>query len=362
MGRFIALFGDLAVGDITREQIIEFRGLLMNLPPQTELAKIEAAGLTLKGVIEEHRALLERWDDGDRDMAEPGRLAPGTVKKDVGGLSAVLGMIASDLGQATNAASRIEVAGYSKTKRGQKRPRLSFTPGMMQDLFDSPLFTGCAGKGDIQRTRPGTHLYQDVLYWAFLFGVTGGPRLEEIGQVAIDDVHFCDLRRTFGHEYEGEITFVHITGTGQGQVVKTDESDRYVVIHPKLIELGFNDYVARRRAVGARRLFDLDPDSKGKHTKGLSNRLNRYIDRVVTEDPRYVFHSMRHEFTDRAELSEIPARVANSIKGHANATEGDKYGLVTLQAQHVFLAKLKLGFIDWPRLIEAARLGAAGQP
>ena len=355
VGRFVALFGDVAVGDITREQIIAFRGLLMNLPPQTELAKVEAAGLTLKGVIEAHGELLERWDRGERDIPEPGRLAPGSIKKDIGALSQVLGKIGRDLGQDTNVASKIEVAGYSKTRNGQKKPRLPFTPAMMQALFDSPLFTGCAGERDVQRTRPGSHLYQDVSYWAFLFGVTGGPRLEEIGQVAVDDVHRCDLRRTFGNEFEGEITFVHITGTGAGQAVKNDESDRYVVIHPKLIELGFNDYVAQRRAAGAKRLFNLTPDSNGKHTKGLSNRLNRYIDRVVTEDPRYVFHSMRHEFTDRAELSEIPARVANSIKGHANATEGDKYGLVTLQAQHVFLAKLKLEFIDWPRLLKAAR-------
>ena len=185
--------------------------------------------------------------------------------------------------------------------------------------------------------------------------MTSGPRLEEVGQIATDDVHLCDLRRTFGDEHEGQITFVHITGTGVGQTAKTDESDRYVVIHPRLIELGFDDSVARRRAMGAKRLFDVVPDAKGKLTKGLSNRLNRYIDRVVTADPRYVFHSMRHEFTDRAELSEIPSRVANSIKGHANATEGDKYGLVTLLAQHVFLAKLKVGFIDWPRLLAAAQ-------
>ncbi len=353
--RFVALFGDLPYGDIDRERVIKLRNCIMDLPPQTELARIRASGRTLMSVIEEHRRLHADWEAGDRSAPAPDRLAAGTVKKDITALSQVLGKIASDLGELTHAASKIEVSGYSKTKKGQKRPRLSFTPAMMQRLFDSPLFTGCAGKGDVHRTRTGNQLHHDELYWPFLFGVTGGPRLEEVGQIAMDDVHFCDLRRTFGDEHEGEMTFVHITGTGVGQKVKTDESDRYVVIHPKLIELGFNEYVARRRAAGAARLFNVVPDAKGKHTKALSNRLNRYIDRVVTDDPRYVFHSMRHEFTDRAELSDIPSRVANSIKGHANATEGDKYGLVTLLAQHIFLAKLKVGFIDWPRLIAAAK-------
>lgn len=59
---------------------------------------------------------------------------------------------------------------------------------------------------------------------------------------------------------------------------------------------------------------------------------------------------MRHEFTDRAELSGMPTRVANSIKGHANTTEADKYGLVSILGQYVYLQSLKVGFIDWDRL------------
>jgi len=309
----------------------------------------------LREVIEQHRARCRAWEASTRDGPEPGRLAPGSVKKDLGALSQVLGKVANDLGEATHVAARIEVAGYTKTKKGQKRPRLSFTPAMMQGLFDSPMFTGCAGPTDVQRTRAGNHIYQDELYWAFLFGVMAGPRLEEIGQIALSDVNHCDLQRTFGEEYQGSCTFIHITGTGEDQNVKNDESDRYVVLHEKLIELGFDEYVAKRRSAGAVRLFDLEPDAQGKFTKVLSNRLNRFIDRVLTTDPRYVFHSMRHEFTDRAELSSIPARVANSIKGHAHGSVADSYGLVSILAQYVHLQNLKVGFINWARLCSAAR-------
>ena len=58
----------------------------------------------------------------------------------------------------------------------------------MEALFASPLFTGCAGQTDIERTRPGQRIYQDELYWSFLFGATAGPRLEEIGQIRLDDI------------------------------------------------------------------------------------------------------------------------------------------------------------------------------
>lgn len=353
ISRFIALFGDLIIGTITRPQVIEFRNLVTDMPPQIELAKLEQSGRTLRMVIDEAREKRRLWEEGGRQTPEPDRLASGTVKKDVGAISQILGKIQTDALVGINVAEKIEIAGYSKTRAGQKKPHLPLPPGMIQTLFDSPLFTGCAGISDVARTKPGIHLYQDELYWLFLFGAMSGPRLREIGQLRLDDVHHCDMRRTFGEEYEGSCTFVHITGTGIDQEVKNDGSDRYVVLHDRLIELGFNDLVAHRRSLGKETLFDLPGASGASPTKLLSNRLNLYFDRTVTDDDRYVFHSMRHEFTDRAELSDIPARVAKRIKGHALTEVADRYGLVSIFAQWHNLRKLNVSFIDWERLIAA---------
>lgn len=63
---------------------------------------------------------------------------------------------------------------------------------MMEKLFASPLFTGCAGRSDIDRTKPGHRIYQDALYWSFLFGATAGPRLEEVGQIRLDDIEVTE--------------------------------------------------------------------------------------------------------------------------------------------------------------------------
>ena len=354
VARFVASFGDLLVGDMTREQVVEFRDLVADMPPQTELSRLAQAGRTFRDVVEEAREVRRKWEEGDRRSPEPNRPAPGSVKKDIGALSQILGKVVTDSGTGNNVAAKVEIAGYSKKRKGQKVQRLSLTPAMMQTLFDSPLFTGCAGQSDAARTRPGSHIFQDELYWSFLFGAVGGPRLGEIGQLAVADVHQCDLRRTYGDEFDGSCTFVHITGSGADQHVKNAESERYVVIHDRLIELGFLSFVETRRASGKARLFDLEPGEDGNFVKELSRRLNRYVDRVVTADPRYVFHSMRHEFTDRAELSSMPARVANSIKGHANPTVADNYGLVSILSQYVHLKTLNVSFIDWPRLIAAA--------
>ena len=355
---FIDMFGDVVVGRITREMMIEYRNLVSDLPPQTELVKVRASGLKLRLLVDATRQAHQRWANSDKITRAPERLAPGSIKKDVSAIGWLLGKIKADAHCGVNVAEKIEIAGYSKTKKGQKTPRLPFTPGMMQTLFDSPLFTGCAGHGNAQRAKPGPHVYQDEIYWSFLFGAVGGPRLGEIGQIALSDVKDVELDRTFGGDFKGRCTFIHITGTGEGQHVKTEVSERYVVIHDRLIELGFRDYVEQRRRAGKKRLFDLEPDKNGNFVKRLSRRSNDYLDRVVTKDPRYVFHSTRHEFTDRAELSGMPTRVANSIKGHANQSEGDKYGQVTIRNQYVFLKDLQLDFIDWNRL----KLAKASSP
>lgn len=145
-----------------------------------------------------------------------------------------------------------------------------------------------------------------------------------------------------------------MTGTGEGESIKNEGSARVIVVHPRLLDLGFLECVRRRREAGAVRLFDLKQSATGKWTKELSRRVNRYVDRVVTDDPRYVFHSLRHEFKDRAEMT-ISTRVHDRITGHSPATAGGRYGLgasVELIARE--LEKLDLTFVDWPRLQRAA--------
>lgn len=263
--------------------MIDYRNLVTDLPPQTELSKVKAIGLTLRVVIDRAREAYKLWEETGQQAPAPDRLAPSSVKKDVTAIGWILGKIVVDAKSGTNVAASIEITGYSKTKKGQKVPRLSFTPQMMQNLFDSPLFTGSAGRSLTQRAKAGPYIYQDELYWSFLFGVVGGPRLGEIGQIALSDVHELDLSRSFENEYAGRCTFIHITGTGKDQHLKTDVSERYVVVHDRLIELGFNEYVTERRAAGKQRLFDLEPDANGNFVKELSRRANRYIDRAVRQ-------------------------------------------------------------------------------
>jgi len=332
--RFIDIHGDLPVGAITRDHILEYRDVISRIPKNVDLKKLKAIGGSL-------RALAGNDVDPDR------KLSPGAVRKDVGAIAAILALVRNEGWIEANVATGVIVAGYSKTRQGQRTPRMPLRRSMMETLFASPLFTGCAGPSDIQRTWPGDFVYQDELYWSFLFGATAGPRLEEIGQIKLDDIEI--LPREEGHP----IVAIYVTGTGEGESIKNDESSRVIVVHPRLLDIGFLQYVKRRRAAGAQRLFDLKQSATGKWTKELSRRVNRYVDRTVTDDPRYVFHSMRHEFKDRAEAT-IATRVHDKITGHSPGTVGARYGLgasIDLIAREI--QKLDLSFIDWPRLQRA---------
>lgn len=335
VARFTELFGDKPVAGITKADIRDYRDFLEGMPTNLSLPKIQESGISLRDAVA--KALAEKPDRQ--------KLSPGAVKKDVGAIAAILSAVESDAWIETNPAQGVKVSGYSKKKKGQRNPRLPLKHSHMRALFASPLFTGCAGRTDIQRTREGPHVFQDELYWTFLFGATAGPRLEEVGQVLLDDIEIVDV--PLGNPIVG----IYVTGTGLDQSVKTDESMRVVLVHPKLIELGFLEFVKQRRAAGATRLFDLKKSKRGTWTQELSRRVNRYIDRTVVDDPRYVWYSMRHEFADRSETS-VSVEVSKKIMGHAR---GRLYGLgAPLQHAAKELEKIDVSLIDWERLMAAA--------
>jgi hypothetical protein len=337
--RFIALNGDLAVGAITRDHLLDYRDFISRMPTNLNLEKLKASRLGFRAAVE--KAIEQAGEDART-------LSPGAIKKDMGALGAVLTLLRNEGWIADNVSAGIAVPGYSKTRRAQRTQRLPLRPWMMEKLFASPLFTGCEGRADILRTRPGSHLYQDELYWSFLFGATAGPRLEEVGQIRLDDIEVVPQSSGL------PLTAIYVTGTGEGESIKNDESARIIIVHRRLLELGFLEHVERRRVAGAERLFDLTQSATGKWTKELSRRVNRYVDRVVTDDPRYVFHSLRHEFKDRAEWT-ISSRVHDRITGHSPSNVGGRYGLgASIELMSRELEKLDLSFVDWDRLQAAA--------
>lgn len=335
--RFIELCGDMHVASITENDVFDYRDFISSMPKGLSLPAIKNSGKTLRGAVD--AAHIQEHEEQRRALAagltapKPSRLSPTSVKKDIGGLSAIFAALRSERWILKNPAEKIPVEGYSKDKKV-----FPFRPDMMRQLFDSPMFTGCQGIRGKKRTITGPYVFQDTLYWSFLFGATVGHRMSEVASALTDNVE-----ETIGPKGE-KIVGIFITDA------KNEHSQRVIIVHPQLLALGFLDHVNERRRQGKTYLFDLP----GGGAKKLSERLNGYIDAVLVNDRRYVFHSLRHEFADRSEI-DVGVDLSKKIMGHAR---GRLYGLgAPLHHAANELNKIDMSFVDWDRLISATNSG-----
>lgn len=151
-----------------------------------------------------------------------------------------------------------------------------------------------------------TRHHDTIDYWGPLLGAHHGMRIEE----------YCQTRvRDFTNE-EGFLC-INVTDEGDDQSVKNENSFRTIPIHPKLIELGFADYVQRRKEAGADFLFlsqdrwggelvELTPNSYGRLAEAYGKRFRKNdLKKVGISGYRAGSHSFRHGWTDLARAAEM---------------------------------------------------------
>jgi integrase len=206
-------------------------------------------------------------------------------------------------------------------------PRRPFTPSQIETIFTAPLFTGCASSADW--ATHGNHVVDDERRWLPLLGITTGIRLEEAGQLLMADIKeqsgitYLDITETLDDDEVGAGNNSH------AKSIKTAPSRRRVPIHPMLIEVGFLDYVARRRAARDVRLFpNLKINSKGKWTSKFSEWFNRdFLRSIGLTDRSRRFHSFRHNFVDNArEVDAVKDDVRKALLGHSGNSAHSNYG------------------------------------
>ena len=238
-------------------------------------------------------------------LAEKGN-APATLKKKLGLLAAMFQVAFEDdqFGLTRNPCDGVAVRG----SQGETKQRTAFTIEDLQRIFSSPVYTeGLRTEG----------MKGEAAYWLPLLALFTGARLNELGQLRVEDVKVS----------EG-IHYLHITDLGEGQSLKKGSKNwRRVPLHEELIRLGFLRYVEDRRNEGRASLFDLKPDKHGHLTGNWSKRWNDYLDDVIgIDDKRKDFHSFRHGFKAFARLAGIQEDRHDALTGHANVTVARQYG------------------------------------
>jgi integrase len=190
-------------------------------------------------------------------------------------------------------------------KRTEKA-RISFDAGALTAIFSSPVYT--------EGLRP-IRGAGEAAYWVPLLAAFTGARVEELCQLAPDDVF----------KESGQWCVRFVQDAERGQRVKNAGSVRRIPLHAELIRLGFLDYVQSRK--GKPRLFDLKPDRHGRVSPTWAKWFSEYLRQVCkVTDPRMTFHSFRHTFKDACRAAGVDRDVSDALTGHSDGSASSNYG------------------------------------
>jgi len=204
------------------------------------------------------------------------------------------------------------------SERSEKRK--DFNTDDLNALFSGPIYT----KGD--RPKAG---FGEAAYWLPLIALFMGARREEIGQLRVGDVKRVPYIDE--DDKRQEVWCIEITDTPDDDAlpnqVKNESSNRVVPLHPKLIELGFVDYVTKLPNQVGRVFPDLKAIGIGKKlTDKWGQWFTNYKRACGIDDKAKVFHSFRHTWKTHAVDAGIAERICRQFQGHEGKDAADKYG------------------------------------
>ncbi len=177
-------------------------------------------------------------------------------------------------------------------KKNIAEGRKAYTPAQLKELFK---LADSYGKSDRR-------------YWLIMIGRYTGARMNEICQLKPDDI-------------TSEAIYI------RGKVLKTGNAKRVIPTHPKLIELGLLQWVARCKGS---RLFHEWKAVKGSYSHAASrwfSRNNPFKSNVKGMKAEVDFHSLRHTVATELKQAGVASQYAAQILGHSNGNiTYDRYG------------------------------------
>ncbi|MCJ2134032.1 site-specific integrase, partial [Methylobacterium sp. J-026] len=168
---------------------------------------------------------------------------------------------------------------------------------------------------------------RDPIYrWVPWLCAYTGARVHEI----------CQLRREDVVERDG-IRCLYFTP--EAGSLKTRSSERFVPLHPALIEAGFCTFA---EGIRSGPLFPgLKPDRFGSRGGNGTKLLGRWVRRLGIDNPRLQpNHAWRHRMKTLFRRWEVAADLGRAILGHAAADVSDTYGDMEIRALNREILKL----------------------
>jgi integrase len=293
---FTELHGNLPLVQIKRSHARQFREALQDVPGRRN-------GKLLNASLPE----LAEWGHEHSDVP---KITAGTVNKQLTAVQAIAnwahdnGMIPDDVQWAD------PFRGMRLGDDAAVRGGAPFELSDLQVIFGTPIFTeGARPKGG----------QGDAGFWLPLLALFTGSRLNELASLKASDISH--------NEIIGSNCIFIRAEKRSGKRLKTEQSERFVPLHPQLIAAGLLEYVNKQmseRGANAWLFPKVAPDTNGK--AAFSKWFGRYIGAHGITDGTKVFHSFRHSFIDALRLAGVPGEINFALVGHTDPSVNDKYG------------------------------------
>jgi integrase len=291
---FGELHGDMALAAIRKTQARQFRETLQDVP-----IKRFRTGKLLRATLPQRAA----WG---REHPDAPKISAGTINKLLGALQSI-GRWARKEGIVPD-----EWADPFADMRLDEDEvnRAPFELHELRAIFAATVFT----KGERPKGGQG-----EAAFWLPLLALFGGERLSELTGLRVSDVTHNELI--------GAVSIYIAEERKAGRRLKTKQSERFIPVHPQLIELGFLDFVAaqaKTRGTDAWLFPLVAPGTKG--TGAYSKWFGRYIGGHGVTDTAKVFHSFRHSYIDALRVANVGDEIKHALLGWSGGGIPARYG------------------------------------
>lgn len=339
---FNALLGILGpeanISTINRADILKVREALLWLPAYYDKSK-DLAGLPLTEIVARTKAkrdaarqkldelgIVDPTDADIQSVGMPPFLKRTAINKYLGGISQLFDWAVGEQLIQFSPATKLRL------KKVPDSDRRSLNAEELLQLF--------------HRDYPF-----DAVSWILVILLYQGLRPNEACQLHTEDVIQHQRSRVWCLRIAVEPRADRrLSDKAPDRTLKNTHSRRLIPIHQRLVDLGFLEYLERRRAAGERMLFNVKKTTeKSRYYDSVRDHLRKMMEDAGIYSRVTPVHSLRHTFAEALRnLAGAPQDIREAIGGWASSGSAEiDYGSERFWPENM---KVWLDRIDWPRL------------
>ena len=322
IAEFIEIVGDIDFSSLTKREVSNYIDVLTKLPPNRNKTK-QLRDLSITELLE-------------LNLPQEKCQLPQNVNKKIGKLS-VFGNYGVRQGLLmTNPFSMMK---FAIRKQGHQRE--PFNKDDLRKILNTETYLNWTIRFE-HRFRDGRATNQMPYFWCFLWGIFSGLRTNEMCQTRCSDIR-----------KEKKIWFMFVEDSEETKV-KTQSAIRKVPIHPRLLELGFIEYIANLKRAKIDRVFHELTELRDGYASKVSRHYNeKFLPSVgVWKKHTKVLYCTRHTFINKLYSEKVDENVIKTLVGHEKEFTMKHYGGQPFSPERLLeeISKVDYSGINWKGL------------